>query len=135
MKLVFLLRNKNLPSFHSNFHQYFYIITAVPKLMSAKRKGPRKWSPIMRALGAISVSFEVSESKEKHESLNRNVNKYYLMKYKGVVVFMQLWYLWAHGATLYVQPFAYFAPLLSFAAFIFIVYIITALKQVADNKN
>ena len=63
MKLVFLLRNKNLPSFHSNFHQYFYIITAVPKLMSAKRKGPRKWSPIKRALGAISVSFEVSESR------------------------------------------------------------------------
>ena len=39
------------------------------------------------------------------------------------------------GTTLYVQPFAYFAPLVSFAAFIFIVYIITALKQVADNKN
>jgi len=49
--------------------------------------------------------------------------------------FMQLWYLWAHGTTLYVQPFAYLAPLVSFAAFIFIVYIITALKQVVDNKN
>ena len=48
---------------------------------------------------------------------------------------MQLCYLWAHGTTLYVQPFAYFAPLVSFATFIFIVYIITALKQVVDNKN
>ncbi len=47
---------------------------------------------------------------------------------------MKLCYLWAHGTTLYVQPFAYFAPLLSFAVFIFIVYILTALKQVVDNE-
>ncbi|MBP1759618.1 MAG: hypothetical protein H6Q63_535 [Firmicutes bacterium] len=48
---------------------------------------------------------------------------------------MSLWYLWAHGTTLWAQPFAYFAPILSLAAFIFIVYIITSLKQVVDNKN
>jgi hypothetical protein len=48
---------------------------------------------------------------------------------------MSLWYLWAHGTTLGAQPFPYFAPILSFAAFILIVYIITALKQVVDNKN
>lgn len=44
-------------------------------------------------------------------------------------------YLWAHGTTLCVQPFAYFAPLVSITAFIFIVFIITALKQVLDNKD
>lgn len=48
---------------------------------------------------------------------------------------MSLWYLWAHGTTLWAQPFAYFAPTLSLAVFIFIVYIISSLKQVADNKD
>ena len=48
---------------------------------------------------------------------------------------MQFWYLWAHGTTLYAQPFAYFAPLVSITVFIFIVFIITALKQVLDNKD
>lgn len=48
---------------------------------------------------------------------------------------MPLWFLWEHGTTLGAQPFAYFAPLLSLAAFITIVFIITALKQVLDNKN
>ncbi|SHI24398.1 hypothetical protein SAMN02746098_03342 [Desulfosporosinus lacus DSM 15449] len=48
---------------------------------------------------------------------------------------MPLWYLYAHGTLLWAQPFAYFAPILSLAAFIFIVYIITSLKQVVDNRN
>jgi len=48
---------------------------------------------------------------------------------------MPLWYLYAHGTLLWSQPFAYFAPILSLAAFIFIVYIITSLKQVVDNRN
>lgn len=48
---------------------------------------------------------------------------------------MSLWYFYAHGTTLWAQPFAYFAPILSLAAFIFIVYIITSLQQVIDNKN
>lgn len=48
---------------------------------------------------------------------------------------MQLWDLWVHGTTLYMQPFAYFAPLLSITGFILIAYIIIALKQVLDNKN
>ena len=48
---------------------------------------------------------------------------------------MPLWFLWAYGTTLGAQPFAYFAPLLSLAAFITVVFIITALKQVLDNKN
>jgi len=48
---------------------------------------------------------------------------------------MLLWYLYAHGTLLWAQPFAYFAPILSLAAFIFIVYIITSLKQVVDNRN
>ena len=47
---------------------------------------------------------------------------------------MSLWYLWAHGTLLYLQPFAYFAPLVSLTAFIFIVFVITSLKQVLDNK-
>lgn len=51
------------------------------------------------------------------------------------VVLMSLGYLWAHGTTLWIQPFAYFAPILSITAFIIIVYIITSLKQVLDNKN
>lgn len=48
---------------------------------------------------------------------------------------MSLWYLWAHGTTLGARPFAYFAPLLSLAAFLVIVFIITSLKEVIDNKN
>ncbi|MEA4902627.1 hypothetical protein [Desulfitobacterium sp.] len=48
---------------------------------------------------------------------------------------MGLWELWAHGTTLGGQPFAYFAPMVSIIAFIVIVYIITALKQVVDNKE
>lgn len=48
---------------------------------------------------------------------------------------MSLWYLWAHGTTLYAQPFAYFAPLVSLAAFIFMVYILTSLKFIVDTKD
>ncbi|AFQ42690.1 hypothetical protein Desmer_0657 [Desulfosporosinus meridiei DSM 13257] len=48
---------------------------------------------------------------------------------------MSLWYLWAHGTILWAQPFAYFAPMVSLAAFIFIVYIITSLKHVFENED
>lgn len=48
---------------------------------------------------------------------------------------MSLRYLWAHGTTLGAQPFPYFAPLASLGVFLFIVYIITALKQVLENPN
>lgn len=48
---------------------------------------------------------------------------------------MSLWYLWAYGTVLGARPFAYFTPLLSLMAFIMIVFIITSLKQIIDNKN
>lgn len=48
---------------------------------------------------------------------------------------MSLWYFWAHGTLLGVQPFAYFAPLVSVIAFIVVVYIITSLKIVIENKK
>lgn len=48
---------------------------------------------------------------------------------------MTLWELWAHGTTLGIQPFAYFAPMVAITAFLVIVYIITALKQVVENKE
>ncbi|AET66292.1 hypothetical protein Desor_0591 [Desulfosporosinus orientis DSM 765] len=48
---------------------------------------------------------------------------------------MSLWYLWAHGTTLYAQPFAFFAPSVSLIAFIIIIYIITSLKLVLENKE
>lgn len=46
-----------------------------------------------------------------------------------------LLYLWLHGSTLCAQPFSYFGIMLSFSAFAFIVYVITALKLVLDNHN
>ena len=48
---------------------------------------------------------------------------------------MPLWYLWEHGTTLYAQPFAFFAPLLALTCFISIVFIITSLKMLLDNKD
>lgn len=48
---------------------------------------------------------------------------------------MSFEYLWAHGTVLGAQPFPYFAPLTSLGVFLFIVYIITALKQVLDNPD
>ena len=46
---------------------------------------------------------------------------------------MSLGYLWAHGTVLCVQPFPYFAPLISLGVFLLIVFIITALKLVLEN--
>lgn len=48
---------------------------------------------------------------------------------------MSLGYLWAYGTTLGARPFAYFAPLISLATFNVIVFVITALKQIFENKN
>ena len=48
---------------------------------------------------------------------------------------MTVYDLWAHGTTLYAQPFAYFSPIISIGAFIFIVFIITSLKLVLEQKN
>lgn len=48
---------------------------------------------------------------------------------------MSLLDLWLYGTTLGVQPFSYFGTLLSLSVFIFVIYIMTALKQVLDNKN
>ena len=48
---------------------------------------------------------------------------------------MSFGYIWAQGTTLGAQPFPYFAPLVSLGVFIFIVYIITALKQVMENPD
>ena len=48
---------------------------------------------------------------------------------------MSFEYLWAHGTTLGARPFPYFAPLASLGVFLFIVYIITALKQVLENQE
>lgn len=48
---------------------------------------------------------------------------------------MPLLDLWLYGTTLWVQPFSYFASILSLCAFIFTVYVIIAVKQVLDNKK
>ncbi|AFL99916.1 MULTISPECIES: hypothetical protein [Desulfitobacterium] len=48
---------------------------------------------------------------------------------------MTLYDLWAHGTLLYAQPFAYFSPLVSLGAFIFVVFIITALKMILEHKE
>ena len=48
---------------------------------------------------------------------------------------MILYDLWVHGTTLWAQPFAYFAPLVAFGAFIFVVFIITALKLVLEHTE
>lgn len=48
---------------------------------------------------------------------------------------MSLSYLWAYGTLLGIQPFAYFAPLLSLGVFASVVYVITAIKQVLENKE
>lgn len=48
---------------------------------------------------------------------------------------MNLYDLWAHGTTLYAQPFAYFAPLVTLGAFIFVVFIIASLKMIIEHKE
>jgi hypothetical protein len=42
---------------------------------------------------------------------------------------------WLNGITLGVQPFSYFGTILSLSVFIFVVYVMIALKQVLDNKK
>lgn len=48
---------------------------------------------------------------------------------------MSLWYLYVYGTILGVQPFSYFGIMLSFSAFAFVLFIITAMKRVLDNRN
>ena len=48
---------------------------------------------------------------------------------------MTLYDLWAHGTTLYARPFAYFAPLVSLSAFIFIVLVISGIKVVLEHEE
>lgn len=48
---------------------------------------------------------------------------------------MSLWYLYVHGTTLGAQPFPYLGIMLSFGAFAFVLFIITAVKRILDNKN
>lgn len=48
---------------------------------------------------------------------------------------MTLYDLWVHGTILYAQPFAYFSLLVSLGAFIFVVFVITALKMILEHKE
>ena len=48
---------------------------------------------------------------------------------------MSLWYLYVHGTMLGAQPFSYFGIMLSFSAFAFVLFVITAMKLVLDNRN
>jgi len=48
---------------------------------------------------------------------------------------MSLWDLYVHFTVLGAQPFSYFGIMLSFSAFAFVLFIITAMKRVLDNHN
>ncbi|NLL52817.1 MAG: hypothetical protein GX248_08955 [Peptococcaceae bacterium] len=48
---------------------------------------------------------------------------------------MSLYSLWTNGTLIGMQPFAYFAPLLSLAVFMLVVFIINALQLVLENKE